>query len=79
MLGITHIDIDRIKSGVDEVPGLIIFCGFFEVNWLGKLEDGRRDVEESELLYSLVSEAGSEIGLSYEIFEGNEDGKVDGR
>ena len=45
----------------------------------GNLEYGSEELEESSLLYSLGSECGSEIGLSYDNFEVNEDVKVEVR
>ena len=63
----------------DEGLGPFLSGGYFEGAWVGNLEYGSEEIEVSELWSSLGSEGGSEIGFSDEMFEGNEDGKVDGR
>ena len=43
----------------------------------GSPAEGGKDIEDSELVYALGAEDGSEIGFSYEIFDGNKDSKVE--
>ena len=70
---------DKSKLGGDEVSGKGLSGGSYKVARYGNLEYGSEELEESVLWYTLGEEGGYEIGFSYDMFEGNEYGKVEGR
>ena len=71
MIGIT-IKVAYIrKIGGDEGSGQILSGGSCEDDRYGKPDDRSKELDESELWYSLVEQGGSEIVLSDKMFEGN--------
>ena len=63
VMSITLRVVDRRKLGGDEGSGQVLSGGSFEGTGYVNSEDGSEELENSEILYSLGAEGGSEIGL----------------
>ena len=62
-MGITLGAVDRIKSGIDEVSGMVLSGGSFEGTWVGNLED-EGPGEGETLGNSEGTRVGNKIGIS---------------
>ena len=79
LLGITLGYSDISKHGDEEVSEKSLSYESCDGERDSNHKDGGEELEESALWYLIGSDGGSEIGLSDELFDGFEHGKVEGR